>query len=444
MNRNNYQFPNIYSGFETYKEFQPKVPVFRLTASDQLCIHRFYDTNPVSPSGCFLAFTEFPYQDRSPYPGDLAKVVVRNLVTGKDVYSVMTAAWDTQVGAHVQWGPSDDMLFYNVLEDGYPKAVLVNIHAGTSKILDGPVYMVSPDGNTCLSADLRKMELIQLGYGVRNSNPQELRHIGAPDYDGLFATDTNTGKRRLLISYRQIVDTLPNAFKDISLLKGGLFGFHIKWHPNGKRIAFMVRWLPEGKTGKRVKNFLISMTPEAKDLRLVLGPKRWGYGHHPNWVPAKQELIMNLGFGFLPTFYIKAARYFTRRINQLGLRIPTPGRLNFSIVNEGESPTILLPNIEGSGHPSIDPSGNILVTDSYPQESIAGGDGAVPIRWIDLRSGIETHILRMCVSPDFTGIQNEWRVDPHPVWSMGGNAIIFNGCPNGKRGVFLADVRALL
>ncbi|HRS96487.1 MAG TPA: hypothetical protein P5179_14550, partial [Candidatus Latescibacteria bacterium] len=47
--------------FERYRAFSPAVPIWCITPDGlDRCIHRFYDTSPVSPSGRYVALTRLP------------------------------------------------------------------------------------------------------------------------------------------------------------------------------------------------------------------------------------------------------------------------------------------------------------------------------------------------------------------------------------------------
>ena len=82
----------ISTKFETNTEPSTSIKVYRLTDGNRPTIHRFYDTSPVSPSGRYIALTEFPYDDRLPVPGDQARVFVLDLETAEEVYSTLTSA----------------------------------------------------------------------------------------------------------------------------------------------------------------------------------------------------------------------------------------------------------------------------------------------------------------------------------------------------------------
>jgi hypothetical protein len=71
-------------------------------------------------------------------------------------------------------------------------------------------------------------------------------------------------------------------------------------------------------------------------------------------------------------------------------------------------------------------------------------DGTVPIRWIDLAAGTERQLVRIRTRPEWAGPKGELRVDPHPAWDRSWRYVAFNACPGGTRGVFVADVSALL
>lgn len=76
-------------------------------------IHRFFDSSPTSPSNRLIATTSFPVVGSPTNAAHLATIRVTNFATGKTDVIAKTAAWDSQVGAQVQWGASNNDLFYN-------------------------------------------------------------------------------------------------------------------------------------------------------------------------------------------------------------------------------------------------------------------------------------------------------------------------------------------
>lgn len=430
----------IGTGFERLKAIDSIVPLHLISEPGKPGIHRFYDTSPISPSGRYLAYLAFPFEDRAPSEEDAATVMIADLRTGGRRNVATTTAWDTQVGAQVQWGATDEQLFYNVrAEHGDPRAVLFNVESGKSKTLDGPVYMVSPDGTTGLCPNLFKLGLVQKGYGMRVSDLEHYRHAGAPDDDGLFVTHVATGKTELLLSLRQIFEHvgkyLPNPDD------GGLYGFHVKWHSASEWVLFVVRWLSRLRTGGVTRNFLLAYNPASGDLRLVVDPDTWGNGHHPNWWPTELDVIMNLPVRARGKLESLAFRAIRRLARPFGLNRRIPNGLRFVRVNAlSGKRTVVAPNANGSGHPSIDPSGRFLLTDAYLNEPVAYSDGKVPIRLIDLTTGEETHLMKLDTTPKHHGQQDELRIDPHPAWSRCGRYVTVNTAVDGVRGVMVADL----
>jgi Tol biopolymer transport system component len=94
----------------------------------------------------------------------------------------------------------------------------------------------------------------------------------------------------------------------------------------------------------------------------------------------------------------------------------------------------------GSGHPSFHPAGRYLITDAYPSEPVAFGDGTVPIRLIDTKTKTCVNIARIYVS----ATRGEFRVDPHPAWGPSGRYVVFNGYDNDTRQVYIAEVAKAL
>jgi Tol biopolymer transport system component len=97
----------------------------------------------------------------------------------------------------------------------------------------------------------------------------------------------------------------------------------------------------------------------------------------------------------------------------------------------------------GSGHPTLTPDGSSILTDAYVDERAAFGDGSVPIRLVDCRTGTERCLVRIATRPAYRGPRSEWRVDPHPAWHSSGRWLAFNAAPEGRREVFIADMSGI-
>lgn len=415
-------FQRVERAFPRYADHRPGVPVWCLTPDETGFIHRFFDTSPVSPSGRFVALTRLPVEDHVPSPGTPAEVVVVDLDTGARSTIAETCGWDTQLGAGVQWGRDDRELFYN---DADPSTwelscVMTDPIDGTRSTLPGSVYMVAPKRRQIVSTSLDRIGRSQAGYGVLLPDERVPRNNWAPSNDGIWVTDIDSANRRLLISFETLVDELLTEEERFRLGSGDFYGFHTKWSPDESQIMLVLRFLP--RDGGRRISILVVVDADGSRPRLALPPFLWSDrgGHHPDWLPRSNSILMNLR-------------------DQLGvmrfIEIAVDGSLQFRELSS---------TIEGSGHPSVEPSWRYLVTDAYLQEPQAYGDGTVPIRLINLDADTERTVVRMRTEPVFTGEKNIMRVDPHPAWDSASEAVVFNGCPTGRRQVFLADLRSAM
>lgn len=277
----------ISSRFPAYTKHDPTVPVWCITPDLDGCVHRFFDVSSISPSGRYVGLTRFRAEDSLPGPGDLADIVLVDLEQGEQGVIAETRGWDTQMGAHVQWGVDDTQLFFNDVDtDAWlPFGVLMDPVEGTRQILSGTVYMASRDGTRVGSTCLRRTGLTQPGYGVHVPVDHVPLNDGPVDDDGLSVTDLASGETRLIVSYRDVFERAIPAY-DPSLYEGrGWYGFHVKWNPAGDRLMMVCRCIvPDGSAPQR--RSVVTMGADGSDIRVAVGEETWASGgHHPDWAP---------------------------------------------------------------------------------------------------------------------------------------------------------------
>ncbi len=419
--------------FPAVQDFDARVPVWCLTPHEGRCIHRFFDTCPISPSGRYIALFRFPHEQRLNKPGEVGHIVLVDLLTGEERVVAKTRGWEFQLGANINWGASDDVLVYNDVDTQTWKPMLVRLNPLTGKrdCIYGGVYHVSPDGRYAASCSLEKMMRTQFGYGVLLPQDRVGRNIGAPDDDGLFITNLETGERRLALSLSEVVHKIPEL-DDSVLTQWEVYGFHSKWSPSGERLIFTVRRFPVAgglrhnliashDPDQQIRYDVLTVKPDGSDIHNAVPAVAWANGgHHVNWFPDSKRISMNLGgFGdglkFVQTDY------------------------------QGHKLSPLLLDVVGSGHPTVHPNGSHILTDAYENEPMADADKRVPLRWISLSGGSETHLLHVGVrtEPQPT---NVLRVDPHPAWDRSWRYVVFNGVArhDNTRRVFMADLESLI
>ena len=390
------------------------VPIRRL--SNGGIIHRFFDTSPISPSGKYVALFRMPYENKSPQPGDAGDVVVLELKTGKEVFSVKSRGWEVQLGANVQWGASDKELLFNDVDTTGWKAFckLADPFTGKERQLDGTIFMASNDGRRIASYNLVKSTYAQVGYGVVIPKKLVQRNIGPVADDGIDITDVASGKTKRIASIKDIYEKSVPSIRIANPQDYEYYCFQVKWNPQGTRLLTTVQWSPL-KGGARLRS-VITMKPDGSDIRTAITPGQWARGgHHVNWMPDGEHLSMNLDVD-----------------GNAGLEL-------ISVKYDGsELKTVFTP---GSGHPSYHPKGlPLIVTDAYPNEPVTAKNGIVPIRLLHTDTGKEEKLSEVFVSNQ----EGEFRIDPHPAWDRTGRYVVFNGYLGDTRNVFIADLKNII
>jgi hypothetical protein len=393
--------------FKPYRPDETMVPVIQVTPDDGYYIHTFYDVCPFSPSGRYLAVTRIPFQDRGPVLGETADVCIIDL-EGESITTVYTTlGWGMQLGANLEWGLADRYLYTNDIIDGEAVCVRIDLEALETKAYVGPKYDLAPDESSVIGFPLDLINATQEGYGVPLSR---FLPVGAATDQGLWRTDLATNTKSLVVTIADLYDQMadPAAVDGLAL-----YLFHSKHNPQGTRIMQVFRGIVPGTTHRKASVFTLDM--DGGDIKQAIATAQWDPGgHHPNWHPDGEHLVMNL----------------------------KPDGENMRFVTyryDGSDLTVLSERHMGTGHPSIDSSERYLVTDCYAHEPMALESGETPIRLLDLTTDQHEPLCYI----NTMGVSGLTRVDPHPAWSGDYRRISFNGAPRNQRQVFVADVSSL-
>jgi len=414
--------------FPRYLEYDPLVPAWCVTPNRPGCLHRFFDTSPISPSGRYLAVFQMPFEDRQPNPGEAGSVCLIDLATGEDRVVAETCGWEPQMGANINWGASDHELYFNDIDisNWRPFAWKLDPLTGKRQRMQGTVYHASPDGKWLISANLTTMRKTQPGYGVRVPDETARRNVGPVEDDGFYLTNTSTGECRLLVSTRDIVEHANTPLGIDEASRSEIYGFHSKFNAQSDLLMLSLRWFPATDEARwnmfsvdfpSVRYAWVTMRIDGSHMHCAVGPEQWDKGgHHATWFPDGRRISMNLP------------------IDSECLRL-------VQVNSDGSELRKMRDDIVGSGHPTVHPDGIHVLTDTYTREPLAFGDGTIPLRWIDLTSGREQAIVR--INAETSIADPVMRVDPHPAWDRTWRYVTFNGFVGGARRVFVADLSQL-
>jgi hypothetical protein len=209
-------------------------------------------TIPWNASGRFIVALRSPFLNHMPELDEPADVV---LLDTENDYRVMpieqTRAWNPQQGTMLYWNPQapETQFFFNDRDpqDGTLFTVLFDISRGESgqrvreyRYPDSPVANsgVAQSGDAFLALNYGRLARLRLVTGYAGLSDWS-ESDNAPNNDGIFKIDVDSGKRTLLVSYRQLRDMVRDDFADIQ--QYGLFINHTLWNRPSERIYFYLR-----------------------------------------------------------------------------------------------------------------------------------------------------------------------------------------------------------
>ena len=386
--------------------------------------HRFFDSSAISPSGRYVCATRTRREGPADVtPGDVAEVVVYDLQKKRKdrfpvVYRRPTAAWDAQLGAQVQWGASDDDLYFNDVvgtrSDGAPivRGVRSDWQRGRETRLPTPVYHVTRDGaRAAAPRDLAALRMTQDGYGVV-ATPAQLRHLETQK-DGVHVLDLRTNATAFLELSALVaaaeLEERPRAVAGGDARRGAechRHVFHVKWNAKGTRLLVVVRARGHG-CPRGDANHALTVDPDGADVKVVATWLR--DGNHPNWLE-DGRLSMNY-----------------------------EGKVCAFDDVEGASCQVL--SERASGHPvGVPGRGDLVVTDTYAKEHAAFGleAGEAALR-VFSGGDREAWLGVFPVAALGTMPTDVWRCDAHPAFDVKGRRLALNVWVRGSRRVAVTD-----
>ncbi len=243
-------------------------------------------TIPWNASGRYILCMEIDRIDRMPRPEDAAVIMLVDTHNDNKLIPLdKTHAWNPQQGTMFYWHPQqpETQFIFNDrdVKTGEVFAVLYDIekkkrvHEYRYKDVHIGNGGVAADGSFFLALNYGRLARLRLVTGY----PEALdwsKDEKAPKNDGMFIVDLETGKQRLLVSYRQLDDKLKEQKPNLN--HSGLFINHTLLNRDGDRVYFFVRAGWSGKDGDKI-NIPCSIHIDGTGLSL----HKKHIGGHPEW-----------------------------------------------------------------------------------------------------------------------------------------------------------------
>lgn len=353
----------------------------------------YYDMRATGTNGRHLAH-RVKFMDRLPTAGDVAELGY--LEDGKFVKFAETTAWNFQQGAMLQYHPFlDNTVYYNVCENGKFTCVTHNYVTGEKKYAEMATACVSPDGKWGLAVNFGRIFAFRAGYGYAGF-VDENADVNAPENDGVFLVDMQTGKAKLLISYPQLLQKSGYTQEDKIVVN------HITFNPTSNQFNMLVRRFP---TPKKFWSTALLIGDLDGNVQSVIQD---GYYSHYWWTGENTILA-----------YCSVDGDKTRNLHEIN-------------VQSGRYKTYDIPYLHGEGnrdvHCSLSPDKSFIMGDGYTLDEY---------RYLMLRNqktGEEKCAFKI-YSPSL--ITGDIRCDLHARFVWGGKYISFDTTHNGKRQIAL-------
>lgn len=377
------------------------LPAERLTNGPDYHWFGYYDKLAFDPTGRYLLAMEVSFEGRMPAPDDHVKLGMLDLAErNRWIDLATTSAWCWQQGCMLQWlpGRENQIIWNDREEDAYVSRIL-DVGTGGVRTIPHPIYSVSPDGTTAVTADFRRIDEMRPGYGYAGL-PDPRTHQSVPEDSGIWRVDLQTGSAELIMSIAQIAATTEEHAE----AEGVKHYFnHLLFSPDGQRFVFLNRCGAGG--GKRWDTRMFSSRPDGSDIRLVTD----GRGQPVSHFIWRDPDSINVWVACMRGFYVFADDGSGQ--GQLVLEAP-------------------------DGHQSYLPGNEWMLYDCYPQD-----EGVRRLLLCRLTDRQIFEIGRFPSPPEYSG---PLRCDLHPRFSPDGRKVVIDSAHDQGRQLYMLDISEIL
>lgn len=242
-----------------------------------------------------------------------------------------SSAWCWQQGSRLRWSNiENNTIFYNDVKNGEYCCIKYDIaKEKIIQVIPFAIYDMNFDETYGISLNFDRLQKLRPGYGYDSiKNEEELQN--APDDDGLFLVNMQTGRRELIISLGELA---KNQDKKIMYKH---YINHISFSKDGNKIMFFHLWDQKEKFNWKTELCIYDM--KNKNTKII---EQNDLVSHYNWKDNENILITGINYDNNEEFY----RYYNIETNE----------------------RVQLNNITRDGHPiHKEVNNNIFYSDTYP------------------------------------------------------------------------------
>ena len=368
----------------------------------------YYDKLQFDPSGRYVLGMEVDFEHRDPTADETIKVGMIDLADDDRWIELgETRAWCWQQGCMLQWipGSTNEVIWNDRQGDRFVSHVL-DVRSRQKRTLNSPIYALSPDGRTAISADFRRTRDMRPGYGYVGI-PDPNHDVLAPANSGIYHIDLETGSSEQIISLAEVA-AIPYPHADLSMAKH--YFNHLLFNPDGSRFVFLNRWrIGDGEIGTR----MITAAADGSDIRVV---DDYGYTSHFIWRDSETILAWSWQ--------------------------PSHGEA-FCLFKDGASPNqaevIGLGKMVSNGHCTFLPGNEWILNDTWGP----GNPGRMQALYLYYVASGKRVDLGAYHTPE--GYDDEWRCDLHPCYSPDGRLVTIDSPHDGNgRQIYLLEIGDLV
>jgi len=422
-------------------------PLFRTESKDSSEWFGYYNYDPLNCDHTKMLANRIVVDGVAPNKETSIQIGYYDLRSGRWNQIDESDSWNWQQGAMAQWLPvKGNPIVFNCSSKNKLVAKVCDIDSGKQRIIDWPIYGITPDGNKSITIDLERSYWCR-AYHYQSVIKKEKDGLVWPE-DGIFEVDLINNSRKTLIGIDTIIHTDYKAY--FEGCKHWLE--HVMINPSGTKFCFLHRF----SSPKNVYSYstrLFVADSDGSNLSLVPGWEDTIYTHF-GWESDNDFAVYTYtpykvkeGRGFHELLKDRAflsKEMFNRLVLASSSVLPywvrtrIAGRrtyYQFYHLDDQNHPSPSL-KAEGNkfridGHPSFTADGRYMITDSYPWK-----DGYQRLMVFDTETGKSVILAKL--NAYYRG--NPASCDLHPKLSKDNNYLVVDTAYDERHHMILFEL----